>query len=443
MNLCQTLGHLPLGISLLSKKIYSLREQDLKQILNYLNQNILDKLNNQEIKIKQFFELNFQILTSVQQQIFISMAIFAGRDFSIESIASINDLKTIEANEIMEELFNRSLLEKTQNNRYILHPLIQLFLENKLTHHQLILKKCLQFYLNCYQQQGLREKIHNLQFFAQEIDNLISILDRFDFNQDWNLVKQLWEYFVLTLWDLGLWDKIISLSKKLSKIAKSKNDRLLLIHLYIRDLGILYFQRNEPQINQKNINEGLILATKLNHKFFIAYAHLRLGMIALQQKKLTPAIQQLKIALELFTELKENGRIGETLCYLAYAYFNQQNSKTVKQLVRQAYRACAQINHQRGQADALSYLAEFYFFEKDFQHAQLYFKKSLKIDEKIGRIGQIWIYNIAALAAMELMKVKSATKEQYLNKYLKYNQFAQTVWRVDKLQPYLNSSIST
>ena len=161
-------------------------------------------------------------------------------------------------------------------------------------------------------------------------------------------------------------------------------------------------------------------------------------MIYLQRDKLESSLKYLKDALEKFTIQDEKGRIGEVLCYMSSVYHKKNKDRLAINFCKKAYRECAQIDHKRGMSDALSYEAEIHLDNKNFFKSKELLKESIKIDEEIKRIGQIWIYNQLALKAISYITGKSNYKSFY-KMFLNLKKSVNLEWRLNNLLDFVNA----
>lgn len=437
-TLSEILGNLPFAITLLGRKLRNLQSENIETISQTIKNNLINYLQDHDESLKTSFELSYSTLSEQSKIVFSILGIFEGTDFSIETIRVISGLSRLKIYKVIEELVDRSLIQSAEEARYSLHPIIKLISLTYLTQEN-IYEKTILYYLAIYKKYKEREKVKNTQFFAKEIDNIIGIFIKLPKNKS-QLMFSFWDYLVLTLWDLGMWNVIIQLSSKLLQKAILENNYEFQAKCLIRDLGLVYFQRGDIKKAYQVIKKGSLIAVKNNNPFLIAYARLRLGMILLQDKKVNDSLISLNNALESFMKLKEYARVGEALCYMGNAYLRINNVHYAEEHVRKAYTICKSINHKRCISDSLSYLGEIYLSLHDYKKAKHYFLRSLKIDKQIGRHGQIWIYNTAALRKLTNTN-KQNNKEQNLYESVENNKLAKIYWRLADLdEKFKNSS---
>lgn len=433
LELAGLIGYLPLALSLLAKKIQQLENLDFKEISLAIKTDTLHYLHYQDQNIQDIFELSFQSLRNQEKDIFTSLSVLKGADFSINIVSYMHgELTKMQTVEILEELVEKSFLQRSREKRYTLHPALRLFAESKKPSKSYY-NKVLEFFLDQFIKTH-REKMLQLSEIEPEVETIIHVFRKSYENRDWETITKLWEYITIVLWDLGRWDDLIELSSLIIDICNKTHNLELKARCYLRDISLVYFQRNKNRQAKLILQEGLDIAQNLSNPTLIAYGLLRFGMVNLQEKKYKTAIKYLKRSLHIFRKLNEPARIGECLCYLSNAYLKILQPTTAKRMIKEALKVCAIIDHKRCQADALSYLAEIYISEKNYQEAKKLLLKSLQIDNEIVRRGQIWIYNTAALSLIENLIGSSKKAKKYYEDFKKINKFVYLSWRLRDLK---------
>lgn len=433
LDLANLVGYLPLALSLLAKKVQQLENMDFKEISLAIKTDTLRYLRYQDQNIQDIFELSFQSLKNQEKELFISLSILKGPDFSIEIVYCMHQqLTKMQTAEILEELVEKSFLQRSREKRYALHPALRIFAESK-NPPRSYYNKILEFFLEQFEKTQ-REKMPQLSRIEPEVETIIHVFKKsYDYG-NWKLIIKLWEYITIILWDLGRWDELVELSSLVIDICNKTNQLEAKAQCYLRDLSLVYFQRNENKQAKLILREGLSIARSLHNDNLTAYGFLRLGMISLQEKKCKEAINYLRKSLQIFQKLDEHARIGECLCYLSNAYLKTKRNGLAKKTVRKALEICTLIDHKRCQADSLSYLAEIYISEHNYQEAKKLLLKSLQVDDEIVRRGQIWIYNTAALSQIEDLTGFPKKAEKYHKEFIKNNKFVKLSWRLRDLR---------
>ncbi|HSW88115.1 MAG TPA: NB-ARC domain-containing protein [Candidatus Saccharimonadales bacterium] len=133
LQLSNIAGNLPLAITIFAKQLSQSKIDP---------QELLHTVERKEISLPDFSYENKNLFVAIQisynhlspkaQSVFLSLGVFEGRDFSIESIAQINDLSVERTRVLLEELLNNSLIEESLHDKFRIHPMIKKFISEKL-----------------------------------------------------------------------------------------------------------------------------------------------------------------------------------------------------------------------------------------------------------------------------------------------------------------------
>jgi len=143
--LCQDLGYLPLGLELVARllrhqknlTIQEVREQLKKQGLadqSLQKNSTFDAEMTAQNGVKEAFDLSWEILDSHAQNLAMYLSLFALAPFSkslIDALLSEQDPENLEA-WLTSGLMNLSLVNDLEDDWYELHPLIRVYLREKL-----------------------------------------------------------------------------------------------------------------------------------------------------------------------------------------------------------------------------------------------------------------------------------------------------------------------
>ena len=136
-QLCQCLGYLPLGLQLLgsflrqetTETLANIKEKFPKKGLKYLNS------DKEEVRsIKTILDLSWQLLEKEEQKLALYLSLFASAPFPKHLIISLfsDEAKDEIEKWLTDSLVKLNLLKSLGNEWYQLHPLIRLYLREKL-----------------------------------------------------------------------------------------------------------------------------------------------------------------------------------------------------------------------------------------------------------------------------------------------------------------------
>ncbi len=128
LTLAHLLGHLPLAISIVAGRLAYDQTETAVTLLTQLQQNHpLDQLTYGDLDIQATFNVSYALLSPQKQQFFAALGVFAGQDFSIEAAAAVANVAIDQAQGTLKNLHTLSLIQRTQPQRYTLHPLLRTF----------------------------------------------------------------------------------------------------------------------------------------------------------------------------------------------------------------------------------------------------------------------------------------------------------------------------
>ena len=115
-NLC---GHVPLALRLLA---FHLKDTDTAKLVEWLLEIPLEMLQTLDEKVTNAIKKSFERLQSEEKTHFVRLSVFEG-NFNHEAAQHVTGLKEIRAKNVLSELVERSLLQRSGGN-YSIHPLI-------------------------------------------------------------------------------------------------------------------------------------------------------------------------------------------------------------------------------------------------------------------------------------------------------------------------------
>src|SRR6185437_1979709 len=133
LKIAERVGNLPLAINIAAShmKEFHLTPEEYIQTLKDEKLN-LRALKYEDKSLSQTVTIGFHSLDSQMQEVFTSLGIFEGKDFSLDAVAYINKLSIPKTEEILQRLMEISFIEKSKVGRYRIHPLLKLFARENL-----------------------------------------------------------------------------------------------------------------------------------------------------------------------------------------------------------------------------------------------------------------------------------------------------------------------
>ncbi len=372
--------YFPLADTILMKRI----ERDPHELNNFLRHferemSSMYKVDYDNKTLNDSLRLTFKLMSRQEQKVFISLGVFHGIDFSKEAVAYINDISIKEANIELTNLQKFSLIEHSSQGRYRLHPIIKIFVQEKITDRNLYNRLAL-FYENLFLKLG-RGVASNYVLVETELENIFGIFDKCFELGIYKEVTRIWQYFGLFLWDTGRWTEVGKYGYKVIETCRKMNDSTSLASCYIDEMSWLHLWRGDLRKSQSYAAKGLKIAVKLKNFGLVALANQRLGMVFQAKGQNKKARVVLKKSLTMFKQLKIWYRIANTLLYLGHTFKNQNNLLKAKYYYQESRKYAKKTQEHEGLAIALYYIGDILFLEKNFHLAEKYFARSLTIDQ--------------------------------------------------------------
>ncbi|GEM_PF-560521 len=200
-EICKKVGNLPLAIRMIathSKQFFV----PLKTYIKELNEETLDlqTLTYEDKNLFRAISISFNKLENQAKNVFISLGVFEGKDFSLETVTFINKLPILKTEQVFRQLLNISFIEKSSSKRYRIHPIMKMFARKQINDSSIYLRAA--FYYEKLLSEA-QEK-HSYKILIQEVDNIIYIF------------KKCYEF--------GYWDEIITLWNPIEKFLSDINE---------------------------------------------------------------------------------------------------------------------------------------------------------------------------------------------------------------------------
>lgn len=391
LEMADMVGNLPLAINIFAKQIFQ-SSKNIRSIYKDIREEKI-RLETLKYENKNFYASMSAIFKNLERRkkdIFVSLGMFGGKDFSLGTVAAIHKMKSEKANDILEDLVSKSLVERSVVGRYRLHPLIRVFALQNLSNRKL-------YYQAGHYYEKFLEKCGrgNKQFYSTievELDNILFIFNMCYELKFWESTIKLWEYIGVFLWDMGQWDLLNKLGKKVYKAGLKSGNNYARALCSIRELSWLYYWQGDIDLALNWAKKGLEIAILLGNKYLTAYAKQRLGKIYQSKNKYNKAEKLLQESIKLFKQLKEDERLGDTLTYLGELYVLMGDLKTGEILLNKALKLTHKINDINQNAIVLGYLGEVNYVKKNYSKAKECFTGSLSVAGTKGMNvgGKVW-----------------------------------------------------
>ena len=191
LQLANKVGSLPLALHIFAKELKK-ESLTIAELLEEIEEDTmsLEELSYGDKNLYIAINFSYELLDRKTKKVFLSLAVFNGKDFSIESVAFVNDVSLHETKRLLQNLRTVSLIEESTKTRYRMHPMIKKFVRTKFDNPSLFLKaaKYYEEFLAKYDKTVLKSYPN----IKQESDNVLYIFQKCYELHYWNEVIALW-----------------------------------------------------------------------------------------------------------------------------------------------------------------------------------------------------------------------------------------------------------
>jgi tetratricopeptide (TPR) repeat protein len=375
-------GYLPLAIRLVASW---LRHHPAKSV-----EYILDRLTRTLSPISTALQLSYRDLNHDQQLMFRRLGLHPGQTFTPETAAVLADVELDRAQELLDELYDRNLIEEPQSNRYRFHDLTRDYAHNLVNNRdpefdrRTAAARLFDYYIDTVLQQ---QRMQEYSWFDDELPELLSCahyaVAHGEAGYAWRLPQAL--AVVLQLRGLYRQARILHVGAleaacehrdkraqaaihiDLSIVDREANDRRSALSHCVESLrlyeecgdehgqananaefGVVYGEIGDYRNAQERLAEALNLYVKLGNEIGQGNVHLALGVLYREMGDYHQADAHLKRALDLYG----GSRHGQADTYLdlgILAKLTGSYSKARDDLVT-ALRFYTELGSQQGEA---------------------------------------------------------------------------------------------
>lgn len=385
LELYSFLNYSPLGISVLlarlvtsPTKLQTISEQLQKQKLG------LTEFSYDNKELIASLELAYESLDKDLQLFFITLSIFNGPDFTIEAVSHMNNISLSNCKKKLNELYKFSLIEKSVEGRFRLHPLVKVFVKSKFENNGLF-QKLASYYIGFISLLG-KHNSPNYYLIEKEVENIAGIYEKCYALGYYKEVQNLWEVFGIFLWDTGRWLQVDNYAKFAIKASEYLNDKKFKAECLVKELGWLHYWKGNYTLSQEYLEEGIKTAKLIDDDILIALGNQKLSLILQMKHKNKKALVLLINTLKILKKYKMTDDIADTYLCLGDVYTAERDYKNAMISYKKAIKYGEQVKEHSAEARAFYHLAEVYLLENDLKTAKILFDKSFLIDSKRNRI---------------------------------------------------------
>ncbi len=408
-SICVLCGHLPLALTLAGAQLAdSERWPTIASYQKKLEQNRLEMLSrgmSKEDSVRITFEVSYSYLDPIcLKPAFAKLGLFAGGTFSLEAVSSLLAIAPEEADLILEQLVDYSLVLSYGEKRYRFHDLLREYAVEKLqTLSGKDVAESKQRLVTHYQDYANRFR-NNLEILDLERENLLQAISWVQSGVvDRSLTRTLIELvFAMTsyLKDRGLWVEAIKVAEAAFVSAESQDLLEAQASLATSVLSWMHYYQENFELAKKWANLGLELYIRTGNENGRATATRRLGMICQSQGNTTKAREYLETALEMFQELGNRAKTADTLTVLGYLERKCGNLELAERLLHEALTILESVSDQKEISLTIYQMGRLAWSRGDLKTSRTLHERSLEMDLQLNRTPGL-AYNHFCLGLIE------------------------------------------
>jgi tetratricopeptide (TPR) repeat protein len=303
-------GYLPLAIRLVASWLHHHPAKRVKDILG--------RLTGTLSPVSTALELSYRDLNYDQKLMFRRLGLHPGQTFTPDAAAVLADSELDHAQELLDELYDRNLIEETQSNRYRFHDLTRDYASNLANRRdpeskrKTAIARLFDYYIDAVQRQ---QHMQEYSWLDDELPELLSCahyaVTRGEAGYAWRLPQAL----AVVLQLRGLYRQARVLHAGALEAALEHGDKRAQAALHI-DLSIVDREANDRQNALSHCIESLRLYEECGDEHGQANAHTELGVVYGEIGDHINAREHLNKALDLYANLQN--KIGQGNVQLAF-----------------------------------------------------------------------------------------------------------------------------
>ena len=444
LEICRLTDGLPLAIEMAATwlRIYSCEDiaKSISNSLDFLTSSFRDAPARQR-SMRVIFNSTWDQLSPVQQATLAALAVFRG-GFSIQAALVVTEADILDLSILIE----KSLLRRTNDNRYFLHELIGQFAKQKLAHSgkdDLVRERHARYYFADLAEQMIAFSGSNpgdaVTHIRQDMDNLRAAWNWSVEHANLELLemgmKELTQFWVFTganlegepsirkaiaaIRDMPSEPYVASVHSFLAgalawlQMGIGKNDeseRNIEIALALADEGgnadrratALSLQgwllQNKGRVDEAEtvLNEACTIFEENGNQLQLSLALIRIGSVYWWRNRLDKSLEFYERSLAIEQRMGNKRGINRAYGGLGMAYMHLERFEQALIYLEKAMQLDRELGNQPGIVRNAGHLGNIYLVKGDFERAAASYQEALQIEQKTGskNTSSIWLSNL-------------------------------------------------
>ncbi|MFB8792018.1 MAG: tetratricopeptide repeat protein [Potamolinea sp.] len=342
--------------------------------------------DKQDARLSWILQKHFERLTEVQADFLFNLSVYR-QPFDFQTVRGMLNLddnfKPQTIQELLRELFNRSLLLETQDQRYQYQPLVQQYAKKQVTDLSAAHQRAIDYYL-----------LHTKASPWQTLDDVTEYLEIFYHYCELKQYSQAFD----TIYDGSSYDdcnnflnlggynaiRVQLYSQLVQEWQSSNEDEKWKFAASLTSLGNAYDSQGQYQQAIDYHQQSLEIEREIGNRRGIAISLNNLGNAYNSQGQYQQAIDYYQQSLEITREIGDRRGIAISLMGLGNAYNSQGQYQQAIDYYQQSLEITREIVDRSGIANSLNNLGSAYYSQGQYQQAINYYQQSLEIKREIG-----------------------------------------------------------
>ena len=373
-------GYLPLAIRLVASW---LRHHPAKRV-SY----ILDRLSDTLNPVSAAFQLSYRDLNDDQKLMFRRLGLYPGQTFTGETAAALSGLYADRAQVLLDELYDRHLIEEPQGSRYRFHDLIRNYARDLANDHdsdadrRAATNRLIEYYIGAVEQ---HQRAQDYRWFDDEMPELLwcayHATEQGQAGYAWRLTRAL----AVVLQVRGLYRQARRLHVGGLEAATIHADKRAQAAFHI-DLSILDREIDDRQRALQHGKESLRLYEELGDERGQAGAITEIGVVFRELGQYTQAREYLLRALRVYAKLDNRIGQGNSAIALAALFRETGDRQQERDYLTQALNLYANSGDPLGQASAHFDLGKLDKLDAENSSALDHFQAALTLHSELGNL---------------------------------------------------------
>ncbi len=378
------LGYLPITSVIILKQILN-NPLGIPEYISQIRNNAmnLSELNYDKKDFISSIDVCFASLDEITKKLLISCSIFDGPDFSTQAVVFINDINLFNTKKILNRLVSISLLDVSINGRFRLHPVVRMYLKNKLI-PKVYITKLIKFYENFYTENHVGDLVA-FDKILRELNNILGLMDLCYISKEYEKFLKCWELIRTFLWVSGKWVIILKMSQKFEMASVKTNNLRNLAYYYSEDLGKIFYLQNKWQKSFNLLKKALEISQKIKDDTLTGLIFQKLGKIFIEKNEIIKARKYLVKSIRLINNPLNKPDLLKSYIYLGELYLKSRDTYSAIKNLKIALRLSLRYKIDDTLAYAYLFLGNAYFERKSCITAEKYYNRSLLIEKKLNR----------------------------------------------------------